>query len=175
MDRSFLLGLARDWGIALVAAILLMAGFVYFFGSSPVTGSARPLRAQTLDGEPFDLADLQDKPVILNFWATWCGPCRTEIPEISAFADATPDIHVVGVSVDEGIALSRLRQFAERNRMTYTVVHDTDGTVGRTWEVSTLPTTYAISADGHIVAHRVGTVDRNSLGRMAVQAREHHH
>lgn len=175
MDRRFVLGLVRDWGIALVVAIALFSGFIWFFGGGAVTGSARPLRAVTLEGEPFELSAYQGQTVILNFWATWCGPCKAEIPELSAFARDNPQVALIGVSVDEGMPLPRLRRFVETNDMAYTVVHDPTGASSRGWGVSSLPTTYALSPDGHIVDHKVGRVDRAALGRMVDKAKAHAH
>ena len=176
MDRGFLLGLARDWGIALVVAIALFSGFLYFFGGGgAATGSARPLRAVTLDGEPYELSIDGARPIVLNFWATWCGPCKAEIPELSAFATERPDVLLVGVSVDEELSTARLQRFVQQNKMTYEVVHDPTGSASRAWGVSSLPTTYALSADGHIVEHKVGRVDRAALGRMVDKAAAHAH
>jgi thiol-disulfide isomerase/thioredoxin len=175
VDRRFVLGLVRDWGIALVVAIALFGAFIWFFGGGPVSGSARPLRAVTLDGEAFELSALEGRPVIVNFWATWCGPCKAEIPELSAFARENPDITLLGVSVDEGMPIARLRRFVETNDMAYTVVHDPTGASSRGWGVSSLPTTYALSPDGHIVDHKVGRVDRAALSRMVAKARAHAH
>ena len=174
MDRSFLIGLARDWGIALVAALLLIGGWVWFFGGGPASGDAPALRAQTLNGETFDLHEGEPGPILINFWATWCGPCRSEIPALSAYADDA-EVPLLGVSVDEQTSLAQLERFKKRNDMRYEVVWDQTGAASRAWGVGTLPTTFAVSQDGHIVDHRVGTVTTATLKTMAKRAVEHGH
>lgn len=175
MDRTFVIGLARDWGIALVVALLLIGGWVWFFGGGPVSGSAPALRAQSLDGSTFDLSEREPAPILLNFWATWCGPCRSEIPALSAYADQHPEVPIIGVSVDEQATLGQLKRFKDRNDMRYQVVWDHSGAASRAWGVSTLPTTFAVSQDGHIVDHRVGTVSTATLETMARRATSHKH
>lgn len=170
------MGLVRDWGVALVAAVLIFSVFAWFFGGGNVaTGAAPALTGTDLDGEPFALPAPPDEPVLINFWAMWCGPCRAEIPEISAFASENPAIRVLGVSVDDAGSLARLRRFAKQNDMRYPVIHDNTGATGNAWGVSTLPTTFAVSADGHIADHHVGTLNRHGLARMLEQARGHAH
>ena len=116
--------------------------------------------AMNLDGTKFDLARRRDKVVLLNLWATWCGPCRYEIPELQRMHDeyARRGFEVVGVSVDES-GIESVRQFiAEQNKMTYPVVLDPQGTLANVLQTSVLPTSVLIGRDGRILWKKVGAI-----------------
>ena len=96
MDRSFLAGVARDWGIALILAVVVFVAWQLFRGGGPGLGEEAPdFTLRTLDGESITLSELEGQTVVLNFWATWCGPCKAEIPELSAFQRDNPDVKLV--------------------------------------------------------------------------------
>ncbi|MFT7521970.1 MAG: peroxiredoxin [Kiritimatiellia bacterium] len=171
MDRRFLLGLARDWGLALVAAVAIFVAWNLLFSSSTVQeGEAPDFTIDDLNGEPVHLADLRGSPVVINFWATWCGPCVTEIPELIRFADAHGDIPLLGVSVDEDRPTSFVKAFAERKKITYPVMHDKRGKVAGQYSINKLPTTYIIDSHGHISGVHVGPLNRSQLERMLEDA-----
>jgi thiol-disulfide isomerase/thioredoxin len=91
-------------GLSLLAAVLLLAGGAARAHSLPHTGQVAPaLRLPSLDGRPLDLAALRGKVVIVNFWATWCTPCRTEMPVLSAYyhAHRAQGLALLGISIDE--------------------------------------------------------------------------
>ncbi len=98
-------------------------------------------------GARVTLADLRGKPTVLNFWASWCGPCRLELPALERFANAHPNVQVVGIGHDEpGDLLSA----AADAGVTYRLLHD-PGATSKAWGVSTLPTTFALDAEGRLV------------------------
>jgi thiol-disulfide isomerase/thioredoxin len=121
---------------------------------------APPVVGTTLDGEPFDLADYRGTPVVLNFWASWCGPCRRELPALAAFAKAHPEIQVLGVDYQDDVAAART--FAAENGATWPSVID-DGPIGAAYEVPGLPATYLINAQGRIVERLLGEVTEATL------------
>lgn len=101
----------------------------------------------TLTGETVSLADLAGQPKVLNFWATWCGPCRMEIPAFSAYADSHPDVAVLGIATDgppEKVAAA-----ARDLGITYTVLLS-DAATHAAYGISTIPTTVIVDGDGAV-------------------------
>jgi thiol-disulfide isomerase/thioredoxin len=115
--------------------------------------------ATNLDGSKFELATRRDKVVLLNLWATWCGPCRYEIPELQRMHNqyGGRGFEVVGVSVDES-GVESVREFVGENKMTYPVVLDPEGKLANVLEASVLPTSVLIGRDGKIVWKKVGAI-----------------
>ncbi|HSI45001.1 MAG TPA: TlpA disulfide reductase family protein [Methylophilus sp.] len=115
-------------------------------------------------GKSYPLAQFKGKPVILNFWATWCEPCRDEMPEISDLASEYPEVAVVGIAVDEAAAV---HEFVESTPVSYPLlIAENEGmplaeTLGNNKGV--LPYTVIVSAEGEITHIFFGRVNRNML------------
>ena len=122
-----------------------------------------PYSAQWLDGSKFDLASTRGKVVLLNVWATWCGPCRYEIPELQAIHEehASKGFQVIGVSVDESGADAVKTFIEEQEKMTYPVVLDEKGEIANLLETTILPTTVLLDREGKIVWKRYGAIMPN--------------
>lgn len=118
--------------------------------------------AKNLDGSDFKLESHRDKVVLLNVWATWCGPCRFEIPELQGLHDkyAARGFEVLGSSVDEGDP-QVVRDFAVEHKMTYPLVHDPEGKIAGLLDASVLPTTVLIDKQGRIVWKKIGAIMPN--------------
>lgn len=117
-------------------------------------GEAAPDFALVLeDGRSLRLSDLQGKPVVINFWATWCGPCRMEMPEL---VKAAQDEDVVVLAVDVQEARPPVEEFAAEFAMNMPVVLDTEGKLRNLYRVPGLPTTYFVGQDGAIASLVVG-------------------
>ena len=127
--------------------------------------------AMHLDGSKFDLASKRDKVLMLNVWATWCGPCREEIPELQALHDRYKDqgFEVIGVSVDD-IAAEAVKSFADDRKMTYPVVIDAEGKIANMLQTSVLPSTVLLDREGRIVWKRFSIIMPND--KEVVQAIE---
>ena len=113
-----------------------------------------------LDGSKFDLATKRDKIVLLNVWATWCGPCRFEIPELQQLHEkyAPRGLEVVGVSVDES-GVDSVRSFvAEQKKLTYPIVLDAEGKIANILQTTVLPTSIVVDRKGQIVWKRYGAI-----------------
>ena len=106
-----------------------------------------------LEGRTVTLAELRGRQVVVNFWATWCTPCRLEIPTFSRFARAHPDVVVLGVAVDEDVEL--VRRTAEELEIDYPVLL-ADPAVRQAYGVTTLPTTVIVGADGKVRSAHTG-------------------
>jgi thiol-disulfide isomerase/thioredoxin len=105
--------------------------------------------AEVIDGGSFRLSEHTGKPVVINFWASWCAPCRTEIPDISEYAEANPEVSVVGIAVED--AEGPAREFAAEVGASYPLALGTDA-IEDAYPRLGLPVTYVIDPDG-TVAH----------------------
>ncbi len=103
---------------------------------------------ETLDGKEMRLSDLRGQPVVINFWATWCQPCRKEVPELVAAYNSYRErgLVILGVNLQEGKGI--VRPFAEDFGMNFPILIDRDGEVGDEYRVLGLPTTYFVDRDG---------------------------
>jgi cytochrome c biogenesis protein CcmG, thiol:disulfide interchange protein DsbE len=123
-------------------------------------GSMMPAyTAASLDGTTFDVAAERGNVMLINLWATWCGPCRFEIPELQKLHDenASRRFKVVGVSVDEG-ERKVVQDFVTEQKMTYPVVHDPDGKLAVLFDTSILPTSVIVDRTGKVVWKHLGIV-----------------
>lgn len=114
----------------------------------------------TLTGEEFALSDLRGTPMVLNFWATWCGPCRRELPALQTAAERY-DGEVLIVGVDQGEEASVVQPFVEELGLTFPIPMDAEMSVAATYNVKGLPTTFFVDADGvirHIWAGEMNSV-----------------
>ena len=163
---QFLGGLLRDWGLAMVVVVIVFLGYSMLFGpAAPKVGQAPDFTLVDLDGRRTTLSDVDAEVVVLNFWFTDCPPCRAEIPELTAFAKAHPDVALYGVSTDLNMPRKRLAAESARLGVGYPVLHDVRADVARTYGVSVFPTTVVIK-DMEIVASKLGAVDRTQLERL---------
>ena len=110
---------------------------------------------RSLDGERFTLSSLQGKVVLLNFWATWCPPCRREIPDLNRIYDTYKDrgVVILGVSWDE-LSTERIKTFVKNYKVTYPILHGTQSELSQVgkayaWQ-GYLPTTYVIDRKGYL-------------------------
>lgn len=156
---------------ALVPIVLLAAlGFVMVgrlpVSSPAVVGSAAPdFSLADLDGNPLRLADLRGRPVILYFWASWCGPCVEEFPLLRE-ASARHEQHglaVVGIVVDDRSEAAR--DFMARNGATWPAAMDPGGRVAAAYGILGPPQTYFIGADGTIAARHFGQMTADAMDR----------
>lgn len=102
------------------------------------------------DGNSLTLADLQGNPILINFWATWCGPCRIEMPDIVRHHNAGDDLIVIAVNVQEDLA--EIGPFAEDFQMNMPIVRDQEGELRRRYDLLGMPTSIFIDRDGNVSA-----------------------
>jgi peroxiredoxin len=126
----------------------------------PWTGGAAPaLELRALDGPGHRLADYRGKVVLVNFWATWCEPCRDEMPSMQRLKEklAGKPFAVLAVNLDE--PESRIRQFLSRMKVDFTVLLDPGKKAARAWDARILPASFVIGPDGEIRYSLVGELD----------------
>lgn len=164
------------WSLYLVATLLLGSAWILHSrepvealnatGSdrtAPVVGYHAPdFTVPTLSGEPFTLSDRRGQPVVMNFWATWCPPCRAEIPFfLEAARKYNGQVAVVGV--DDGEPAGVVSSFASDLGMTYPIPLDEDSAVSRQYRVNSLPTTFFIDREGIIQHIHIGIISNAVL------------
>ena len=142
--------------IALAVAVLAIAAYAEL----SVGSKAPKFELPTIDGKTFTFADCLAKPtkvVVLDLWATWCPPCRAEVPVLVELSDKykSKGVLFVGVAVDQ--SLSMVKEFAKKYKINYTVAHDPNGeAIGRLYKLRSLPSTYIIDSTGTIRYVHVG-------------------
>lgn len=161
--------------VKISAAAVLLAGTAQaFFGHSHDVaalseGAGAPaFQAERPDGSSFDSSALRGRPVVLNFWATWCAPCVEELPSLEGLHRALgPEgLAVVAVSVDD--EPQELRRFVARHRLTLDVLRDPGAhAVARRYGVEAFPTTFVIDADGVVRGVYVGPAEWDTPGALA--------
>jgi peroxiredoxin len=122
-------------------------------------GSTPPLALKDVAGAVHDLARYRGKVVVINFWATWCEPCREEMPSLQRLRERLPvtSFAVLAINVDEPDA--RVRRFLEETRLDLPVLLDPNKTVTRAWGVRVMPTTFVVGPDGRIRYRLLGEAD----------------
>ena len=115
-----------------------------------------------LDDELFTLSDHLGKIVFLNFWATWCGPCRTEMPSMELLYDKYRDRGFEILAVNSGERADGVYSFMASNNFTFPALLDTDGAVSRSYGIQAIPTSYIIDRDGMIILRLTGSIDWNT-------------
>ncbi len=114
-------------------------------------------------GKQISLGDLRGKNVLINFWATWCGPCKAELPDIQAINKeyATKGLVIIGVSEDKGgNELSDVYNFAAEYGLTYQIVIDNDDIADAYGNINAIPTSFLVDKNGKIVDKWIGTRDK---------------
>ncbi len=156
---------ALTLGVAVVG-LVVAAGHSETPASSmaglPRTAPAWKLK--DLEGKTVQLADFKGKVVILDFWATWCPPCRAEIPGFVALAKkyGAQGLAVVGVALDQG-GEGLVKRFVKEQGVNYPVVLGDDEVVKAFGGIEAIPTTFVLDRSGRIVSHHVGFTDRKEF------------
>lgn len=133
---------------------------------SDTTALAPEIELKMLQGGQFRLSQLRGRVVVLNFWATWCGPCREEIPALNALQNelGPRGLEVVGVSWDDTI--DDIKNFQKETKLDYMIVLDGETVQDKFGGIPSIPTTYIIDRTGRIRQKIVGARDRNKFNSM---------
>ena len=124
---------------------------------APQVGKQAPdFQLPNLEGRSISLSDFQGKPILLNFWATWCGPCRHEMPFIQAIFEEQSNNGLVMLAIDIGEPAPAVNNFLQSNNFSFPVLLDTDRDVAQDYNIRAIPTTFFIDKDGIIQDIKIG-------------------
>jgi cytochrome c biogenesis protein CcmG, thiol:disulfide interchange protein DsbE len=177
--------------VLVVVAVVLPAGAALLDRGEPatwlrpVTSSSAPaaqtyppgtpapaLRLPGRDGGQVDLAALRGRPVVVNFWASWCDPCVREFPLLRQAAAGHRQDRLTVVGVLSGDSPAAARPFLRRNNATWPIALDPNATTATAWGAVGLPHTYFIRPDGTLASHQLGELTQASLDRQLAQILE---
>ncbi len=159
----------RQW-IVLAAIVILTVLAVFQTNKGnreelPKVGYLAPKFSLTgLDGKVYSMEALQGKPVVINFWASWCGPCRLEAPELVRLYEkygSKVEIYAVNVTINDQI--ENAKAFAEQYGFTFPVLLDKEGEVSGKYGINPIPATFYVNREGVIVDKVIGLVDGQTM------------
>ena len=144
----------------LTLALLLAAGHATAQQLRPWTGGAAPaLALQDLDGRLHRLEDYRGKVVLINFWATWCEPCREEMPSMNRLRASLAGQPFAVLAVNLAESEPRIRRFLEQLPLDFPVLLDRDSGTARAWRARLLPMSFLVGPDGRLRYSVVGEID----------------
>ena len=119
------------------------------------------------EGNEVHLSDYVGKPTVLNFWASWCGPCQMEMPDFhEKYLELGEEVNFLMVNMTTGReTMESASAFIEKNEYSFPVFYDTDSDAAMTYGAYSLPTTFFIDADGYAIAQATGAIDAETLQR----------
>jgi thiol-disulfide isomerase/thioredoxin len=133
---------------------------------SPGKRTAAPaLKGTDLGGKRVDIATSRGRTTVINFWASWCAPCRAESDGLRAVAQTSPDVAFLGVDEDHDNRPAAVT-FARAHRLPYPSAWDNESTIATDWVVSGLPQTFVVDASGKVAARFFGPVTESELTEM---------
>jgi len=148
--------MSKKWFAAVVLSVSSLLGAFALLQEQLKPGAQAPqFELESLDGKTVILSELKGKPVFLDFWATWCGPCRRALPHTQAFSEKYKDkAHIFAINVRE--EPEKVQTFMQQNKYTFRVLMDTEGEVARAYGVRGIPHFVVIGAEGKIAFIKVG-------------------
>ena len=138
-----------------IAHILILCGLVLFSGATaastqikPWKGATPALKLRDLGGKPFDIASLRGRVVLVNFWASWCDPCREEMPALERLRAKLKDRGFELITVNYGQSKDAASRFMEKLSLDLPVLLDPDKGAASRWNVRALPMSFLVDAGG---------------------------
>jgi cytochrome c biogenesis protein CcmG/thiol:disulfide interchange protein DsbE len=156
-------------GLLLVVIGGVVAAEIATSGGGQGSRPAPALPTQVLSGPRVDLASLRGRPAVVNFWASWCGPCKQEAPELRRFAQGIGHRASL-IGVDWNDRPDNARAFIAQSHWSYPVLRDPTGGVGNAYGLNGLPTTFVLDSRGRIVQKLQGPQTVSSLNQAVASA-----
>ena len=159
------------WGVSVLLGLAVGLAILYGFGSAsgksggvaPEVGAQAPdFELEQLSGGALRLSDLRGKPVLVNFWASWCAPCILEMPNIQKYYQRYPEaFEVVAVNADE--PRSDIEKFVKDIGVTFPIVMDPGLKIQSLYRLRGLPTSFLVDADGIVRVVHIGMLEESQL------------
>ena len=173
----------HHWTLLSVVIILISGAWIWMSRLTPddITSSsiavpkegfqAPNFTLETSNGETIILSDLHGKPIVINFWASWCPPCRAEMPALQSTFEENQerDLIILAVNTTNQDSIEKAVSFAEEFELTFPILFDRDGSVSRLYQTSALPTTYFINREGIIEKVVIGGPMSEALLKSVVE------
>lgn len=134
--------------------------------TEPSKVEAPDFTVENADGEEVKFSDYVGKPIVLNFWASWCSPCKSEMPEFNeAWEELDGEVQFLMVNMTDGAreTVDTAKEYVEGQGFSFPVFFDTGSEAAMAYSAYSLPTTYFIDAEGYVVARAVGAIDGDTL------------
>ena len=117
-----------------------------------------------IDGNEINFSEFKGKPVVINFWATWCGPCKREMPFFDeAYKEFGDEIEFIMLNVPEGDTIEGAKEFSKENGYTFPLYFDADFSGARIYGITSFPTTVFIDKEGNVSAGYIGALNRDTI------------
>ncbi|MFC3746159.1 peroxiredoxin family protein [Paenibacillus sp. GCM10012306] len=178
--------------IIFIIGLVLYGGYEYYSKSSqqPVQSASSEAESrdvgieigqvapdftlQDLSGNPVQLSDFRGKRVLLNFWATWCPPCRVEMPHMQSIYEnyQSEDVVILGVNMTlTEKALGDVQPFVQEQKLTFPIVLDEEGELLQTYQIVAYPTTYVLDADGVVREKVRGAMNYEMMSELLAEVK----
>ena len=118
------------------------------------------------NNEEVNLSDYYGKPIVINFWASWCGPCKGEMPDFNeVYKELGEEVEFLMINMTDGNqeTLEKAKSYIDEEKFEFPVLYDTEINAANSYAVQSIPTTYFIDSEGYIVARAVGAIDKETI------------
>ncbi len=131
--------------------------------TNPNAVPAPDFTLQTLDGESVSLSDYRGKLVMINFWASWCPPCNSEMPDLQSYYEQHQDEDFIILGVNYQDTPDKVQAFVEKYSVTFPILLDSDGRIANLFGVQGLPTSFFVDKEGNVLGYQPGPVTKEML------------